>query len=257
MRPLLLIALLALLTPCASAQRMVSASPHFASGFHRGGHPRAFFYPLGFSDPFYSDYLSSTGYPVASQPPVVIMQALPAAVPAEDRFPSPAQPLMIELQGDRYVRVSGPEASRAEMIQPEEGGQMQATPSEQRRPSSAAVPATAARDLAPAVLIFRDGHREEDGGTERQSEGDKMQKNDGSLEALESLHRDRARLGDWETGGLGEEIRVPALIPSPSLPVTPSPSHVSSTYSALTAGMRPAACALSRRSWTARRPSGP
>jgi len=161
MRPLLLIALLALLTPCASAQRMVSASPHFASGFHRGGHPRAFFYPLGFSDPFYSDYLSSTGYPVASQPPVVIMQALPAAVPAEDRFPSPAQPLMIELQGDRYVRVSGPEASGAEMIQPEEGGQMQATPSEQRRPSSAAVPATAARDLAPAVLIFRDGHREE------------------------------------------------------------------------------------------------
>ncbi len=161
MRPLLLITLLALLTPYASAQRLVSASPHFASGLHRGGHQRAFFYPLAFFDPFYSDYLSSTGYSVASQPPVVIIQAPPAAAPAQNRFPSPAQPLMIELQGDRYVRVSGPEAWGAEMIQPEEGGQMQATPSEQRRPSSAAVPATAARDLAPTVLIFRDGHREE------------------------------------------------------------------------------------------------
>src|SRR5258706_989288 len=109
MRPLLLIALLAPLTPYVSAQRMVSASPHFASGLHRGGHQRVFFYPLGFSDPFYSDYLSTAGYPAASQPPVVIMQAPPAA-PEPDHFPSPAQPLMIELQGDHYVRVSGPEA---------------------------------------------------------------------------------------------------------------------------------------------------
>ena len=116
-----------------------------------GSHPRAFFYPLGFSDPFYSDYLSTMGYPAASQPPVVIMQAPPAAAPEPDHFPSPAQPLMIELQGDRYVRVSGPEASGAEMIQPEEGGQMQATPRARRRPSSAAVPATAGRELAPAV----------------------------------------------------------------------------------------------------------
>jgi hypothetical protein len=160
MRPLLLIALLALLTPCASAQRMVSAAPHFASGFHRGGHPRAFFYPLGFSDPFFSDYLSSTGYPVPSQPPVVIMQSAPAPAPEPDHFPSPAQPLMIELQGDRYVRVSDPETSGAEMIEPAQIGQRQEDAASQRRPSGSAVAAMDAKELAPVVLVFRDGHRE-------------------------------------------------------------------------------------------------
>jgi hypothetical protein len=160
MRPLLLIALLVLLTPFVSAQRMVSVPPHFAAGFHRSGHPRAFLYPLGFSDPFYSDYLSSTGYPVASQPPVVVVQAPPVTAPP-DRFPSPAQPLMIELQGDRYVRVSGPETSGAEMIEPVRIGQMQDAPGVERRPSGAAIVRADAKELAPAVLIFRDGHREE------------------------------------------------------------------------------------------------
>jgi len=160
MRPPLLIALLALLTPCASAQRMVSAAPHFASGFHRGDRPRAFFYPLGFSDPFYSDYLTSIGYPVAPQPPVVIMQATPAAAQEPDHFPSPAQPLMIELQGDRYVRVSGPDTTGAEMIEREPIGHPEPAQSGHRPPSSAAVPATVARELAPVVLVFRDGHRE-------------------------------------------------------------------------------------------------
>lgn len=159
MRPLLLIALLALLTPYANAQRMVSASHHFAAGFQRGGHSRAFFYPLGFSDPFYSDYLSTAGYPVASQPPVVIMQAPPAAAPVPGHFPSPAQPLMIELQGDRYVRVSGPETSGAEMIEPGRIGQRQDAAS-QRRPSGSGIAAMDAKELAPVVLVFRDGHRE-------------------------------------------------------------------------------------------------
>ena len=159
MRPPLLIALLALLTPYVSAQRMVSAAPRFTSGSHRGGRPRAFFYPLSFSDPLYSDYLASTGYPVASPPPVVIMQAAPAAAPVPDHFPSPAQPLMIELQGDRYVRVSGPETSGAEMIEPARIGQRQDAAS-QRRPSGSAVAAMDAKELAPVVLVFRDGHRE-------------------------------------------------------------------------------------------------
>src|ERR1019366_4530694 len=99
--------------------RMVSAAPHLAPRFNRGGHPRSFFYPLGFSDPFYSDYLARSGYPVASQPPVVIVQPPPAAAPVPDRPSSPAQPLMIELRGDHYVRVSGPETSGTETITPE------------------------------------------------------------------------------------------------------------------------------------------
>src|SRR6266571_927824 len=62
--------LLSALVPSVNAQRM-AAPPHFATHFSRGGHARSFLYPLAFSDPFYSDY--DTGYPAASQPPVVIV----------------------------------------------------------------------------------------------------------------------------------------------------------------------------------------
>jgi hypothetical protein len=164
MRRLLLIIVLTVATPCMHAQRMLSSSPRFVSGLNRGGHSRSFFYPLAFSDPFYSDYLSSTGYPVASEPPVIILQAPPAAAPVPDRSPSP--PLMIELQGDRYVRVSGPETSGAELIAPDivdrpTIDRMPDSPHRPQRPSGAAIHAVAVPDLPPAVLVFRDGHREE------------------------------------------------------------------------------------------------
>jgi len=156
MRRLLLIALVAALAPCANAQRMVSASPRFASGFHRGAHSRSFLYPLAFSDPFYSDYLSNTGYPVASQPPVIVMQSPPVAAPVPDRVSTPSQPLMIELQGDRYVRVSGPGISGAEMIEPDAIDRIPNSPRHAERHVATADP-----ELVPAILIFRDGHREE------------------------------------------------------------------------------------------------
>jgi len=164
MRRLLLISLLAALAPGANAQRTVTASPRFASQFPRAGHPRSFFYPLAFSDPFYSDYLSSTGYPVASQPPVVIVQSPPPEAPVSN-VPSPAQPLMFELRGDRYVRVSGPEMSGAEMISPRvidqaPIDQMPNSPPLAQRPSTTAIRAVARPELPPVVLVFRDGHRE-------------------------------------------------------------------------------------------------
>jgi hypothetical protein len=165
-RRLFLITLLAALPPCMNAQRMSHASPRFASGFNRSNFARSSFYPLAFSDPFYSDYLLSTGYPVASQPPMIFLQAPPAAAPAPERFSAPVQPLMIELQGDRYVRVSGPELSGAEMIDREridrdttgqEKTELRSHPHSDQ-PAGFAAPAVA---LPPALLIFHDGHREE------------------------------------------------------------------------------------------------
>lgn len=154
MRRLLLITLLTAVTPYVSAQRMVSSSPRFARSYHRGGHEHSFFDPLAFYDPFYSDYLASTEYPVASQPPMVIVQTPPAPAPAPERSSPPAQPLTIELQGDRYVRLSGDETSGTRMIDP--------TPDSSReRSSGAPLRTVAANPLAPAVLIFRDGHRED------------------------------------------------------------------------------------------------
>ncbi len=159
MRQLLLIALfvalLGALAPFAHAQRMGTGSPRFAARFNRGGFPRSSFFPLAYSDPFYADYLASTGYPVASQPPMIILQAPPAPAAVPERSAA-VQPLMIELQGDRYVRVSGPEMSGAEMID-----HISDPSSRPERVPSAATHAVADTELPPAVLVFRDGHREE------------------------------------------------------------------------------------------------
>jgi len=153
MRRLLLIPLLIAMPLSLAAQRMGSAhfSGHFSGpreGFNRGGNGRSA-YAIPFFDPFYADYVSSAGYPEPSQPPVILLQAPPAA--AEPEPPTPAQPLMIELQGDRYVQISGDQASSAQMIdrmpaQPPAGSI--ATPSPKlERPST--------------LLVFRDGHHEE------------------------------------------------------------------------------------------------
>jgi hypothetical protein len=164
MRKLFLVTLLAVLAPGVSAQRMVSTTPHFAPRVNRGGHPRSsFFYPLGFDDPFYADYLSSTGFSVASQPPVIMLQAPPAATPLPSSFPSPAQPLMIELQGDHYVQVSGPATSEAKASTPEGLDHMSEAPRRLQHPSGNAIQAVAVPELPAAVLVFRDGHREEAG----------------------------------------------------------------------------------------------
>lgn len=170
MRRFFLIALLVALAPFANAQRIGSASPRFASGINRGGHPRSFFYPLTFSDPFYSDYLSSAGYPAASQPPLVVVQALPAGAPVPDA-PAPGQSLMFELRGDRYVRVSGPEMSETGMSETAMSAptfadqpptdQLPASAHQPQRSSTTPIHAVAPPDLPPVLLVFRDGHREE------------------------------------------------------------------------------------------------
>lgn len=175
MRRLLLITLLAAITPCVSAQISLPAAPHFASphavpsgnrfviGSRLGVFPRfggegryRSFYPgLLAWDPLFTDALYDSGYPVASQPPVIVVQAPQPAAPAPDSFSSPTQPLMIELQGDRYVRVSGSEDSGTQMIDET------ASPSRANRPSAATTQQASAPELPPVRLVFRDGHQEE------------------------------------------------------------------------------------------------
>ena len=67
---------------------------------------------------------------------------------------SPIRPLLIELQGDRYVQVGGDDPTE-EMTEA-----IPNAPTRQSHSSNSATPAAAANDLAPAVLVFRDGHRE-------------------------------------------------------------------------------------------------
>jgi len=150
---LLSVALLAALAPCLNAQRMVAGRAHVGSHFARGEHSRAFFYPLALGDPIYSDYVSTA--PVASQPPAVILQTPPSAAPVA-ASPAPAQPLMIELRGDRYVRISGEESSGAQIIDP-----TVALASKPTMVSTSASHAVNDATLPVAVLLFHDGHREE------------------------------------------------------------------------------------------------
>jgi hypothetical protein len=156
---LLLVALLAALAPCLYAQRMVAGAAHFGPmhfGPHsaRGEHSRAFFYPLAYGDPFYSDYGNTAA--VANQPPAVILQTPPPA-PSVAPTPAPSQPLMIELHGDRYVRISGEESSEAQIIGPAVASASKPTRLSGATPNQAVNDAT----LPIAVLLFHDGHREE------------------------------------------------------------------------------------------------
>jgi hypothetical protein len=162
MRRAFILAIISTIPVCAAAQRMV-APPHVsgrpAAFFAHTQHSRnslAAYYPLGFWDPLYSDYLSSAGYPAASQPPVIVVQA-PATTATQEVPAAPVQPLLIELQGDRYVQVSTDtdKDSRTMMTDEVSGSAMlqrsSPVPSQTSRP----------RENVNALLIFRDGHREE------------------------------------------------------------------------------------------------
>jgi len=172
MRKLLLIALLTSLPSIMFAQRAAFGAPHFSGrpawgsfrngsmsaegGFSRLGRfgRGSGAYLLPYLDPLYADYLYSTGYPVAAEPPIIMLQG-PRAQPFAERTASPTQPLLIELRGNAYVQISGDVDPQARTID--------ATPASAIAPQSSSHEVELSRPTSPtpAVLIFRDGHQEE------------------------------------------------------------------------------------------------
>jgi len=191
------------LAPYATAQRTAHAVtprpiPHFnlpagssafgrtayASRFRRSSPYASLPFPF-FADSFNPEDIYSTGYPVASQPPLILLQAARAlAGPADylgrtdtDREPAISQPLMIELQNGRYVRVNSAAADGEALpltLAPDRVPSEQAQPSKSTRNHSTRLTASTSttqpltiaaasppRDLPPALLVFRDGHSEE------------------------------------------------------------------------------------------------
>jgi hypothetical protein len=155
MRQLALVALLTAFAPCGNAQRTGLPIAHHHP--IRGGSSAIFF-----ADPFYSDALYHEGSLAPSQPSVIILQPAPAAAPIAVPPVPPAQPLMIELQGGRYVRVSGEESSTAEMKRIDSGTTNPTPAKTHLNKAITSEPLSpAAHDPAPTILVFRDGHREE------------------------------------------------------------------------------------------------
>ena len=148
-----LCAMLTVLVPHALAQRGGGHSG-FGHGVNVsfGGRPYSHSYGRGaifLGDPFYADYpLAPVTIPlqyVVTQPTTTIEAA-----------PEPkSEPLMIELQGNRYVRFGGTQqsADRGMNSAADYAGAQANSLSVTQRPAQ--------RELAPTVLIFRDGHREQ------------------------------------------------------------------------------------------------
>ena len=155
MRPLAISAFLAILllgAPlCAQSGRgsmRISSSPGFGSR-HHSRLPGSLF--LG--DPFWSD-----AYYDAS-PNVIVVQS-PQAPPAQTSAPieehKAAAPLLIEWQGDRYVRVTSESTNGSRTIQPDY------VADKTERHSTRAIPETRSiTEPPPTTFIFRDGHQEQ------------------------------------------------------------------------------------------------
>ena len=147
----LISAVLTVLVPSALAQRG-GGRTGFGHGVNVsfGGRPFSHSYGRGaifLGDPFYADYPVA---PVTIPPQYVVTQPTTTI----DAAPEPkSEPLMIELQGNRYVRFGGTQQSTDRGIN--------SAPDYEASNSALAAQRPARTELAPTVLIFRDGHREQ------------------------------------------------------------------------------------------------
>jgi hypothetical protein len=193
MRRLLLVATLTALTPLAFAQGTASAAhvpapavppvqPDASAAIIRSlmsepksdGHRR--FQPFSpysllsafgmFPDSSYPNNSSASdssapGYPPAAQAPNMLLQALSPAGAIQDQQQPASQPLLIELQGGRYVRLNGEKPSDNEMLAYQAPTASTARSSAKTDSNQRVTHEVTARELAPVILVYRDGHREE------------------------------------------------------------------------------------------------
>lgn len=151
----LTIALLALMFLAAGAQAQrrggwagpPQVTPTFAQGFgspHRGSNSGVFYAgdPFFYGDAFYQPAVQY------APPQVILVESRPAVV--DDKPEPKAEPLLIEWQGDRYVRYSGSD---------QQAQRNSTAPVDYQEPASRPV-RSAPAELPPAVLVYRDGHRE-------------------------------------------------------------------------------------------------
>jgi hypothetical protein len=109
--------------------------------------------PYLYSPYFYADYYPSEPPVTDVSPPQVIVVNTPEPAVTEPP-PPPAEPLVLELRGDHWVRITDSGESDVGAGSVQQG----ASP----RPAVSEAPAPG-RAVPPAVLVFRDGHQEQTG----------------------------------------------------------------------------------------------
>lgn len=141
-------------TPGTGSGRVFGGSVRLHQGHRSERGSTVLAYPYFYSG---SDYDSGA---VSQQPQVVVVQApAPAPPPAP---PAPRESLLIEWHGDHFVRTTSTRDSAGALIATDYSEKSSVPLSAIARPLAA--PKNAAqppRELPPAVLVFRDGHKEE------------------------------------------------------------------------------------------------
>jgi hypothetical protein len=126
------------------------------SGFPGNGRHRPFPASFYLGTPWVDDYYSNEG----PTPQVFVIQAPSApqqrSVGEESK---PIMPVMIELQGDKYIRHATGEVANTRSASAGMASSGNGAVSSRANPTSFASPTTV--DEPAAVFIFRDGHREE------------------------------------------------------------------------------------------------
>lgn len=156
--------------PSAQAQRHLGSAPAGRPGaavawrggvrsrFVRHSHGRRFSSGSAFAPYFYSDYDYDSEPETVDAPPAQIIEQ--TAEPASAApVPNRAGALVLELQDDHWVRItnSGQSQTGGQSSQPQSESLASLPTAAPRRIQAEALPS----ELPPAVLVFRDGHREE------------------------------------------------------------------------------------------------
>jgi hypothetical protein len=113
-----------------------------------------------FASPFYSDYDFDPGM-VDAPTPQILLQGAPS--PILSSAPVPTESLVLELQGDHWVRLTNyGQSQTGPSLQPQSEQAYNST-STQASASRQIQPTEPPTELPPAILVFRDGHQEQIG----------------------------------------------------------------------------------------------
>ena len=146
MRLLTIIAIALVVSGSALAQRGAGASLVIAPRPQPPMHQHRFAAPIFLGGTWYPGYGAEV---VQTTPQVIVLQTPAPTAPVVKEDPKPITPLMIELQGGQYIR-----SDRSEKpVQQAAVSVIKKTRVADARPVASAI--------VPAVLIFRDGHREQ------------------------------------------------------------------------------------------------